>query len=31
MNRQTLDRATEFVVACSETFPGAEFLAGRGA
>lgn len=29
MNRQSLDRATEFVVACRETFPGAEFLAGK--
>jgi hypothetical protein len=29
LNRQTLDRATEFVVACRETFPGAEFLVGR--
>jgi Protein of unknown function (DUF4238) len=26
MNRQTLDRATEFVVACRQTFPGAESL-----
>jgi hypothetical protein len=29
LNRQTLNRATEFVVACRETFPGAEFLAGK--
>jgi hypothetical protein len=28
MNRQTLHRATEFVVACRKTFPGAEILAG---
>ncbi len=27
INRQTLDRASEFVVACKEGFPGAEFLA----
>jgi hypothetical protein len=30
INRQTLDRAAEFVVACRETFPGAEFLPGGG-
>jgi hypothetical protein len=29
MNRQTMERATEFVVACKEAFPGAEFLPGE--
>jgi len=29
MNRQTMDRASEFVVACKEAFPGDEFLALR--
>src|SRR5260370_39830083 len=30
MNRQTMDRASGFVMACREAFPGDEFLAGRG-
>ena len=29
MNRQTLDRASKFVVACKEIFPGDEFLPRR--
>ena len=29
MNHQTMDRATEFVVACKETFPADEFLVRR--
>jgi hypothetical protein len=31
MNRQTLDRASEFAVTCREAFPGAETLARKGA
>lgn len=30
INRQTMDRATEFVVACKETFPGDDFLMKHG-
>jgi hypothetical protein len=30
MNRQTMVRASEFVVACKETFPDSEFLARAG-
>jgi hypothetical protein len=31
MNRGTMDRASEFVVACKESFPGEEYLARRTA
>ncbi len=30
MNRQTMDRASEFVVACKDTFPADDFLTSRG-
>lgn len=29
MNRQTMDLASDFVVACKESFPGDEFLPRR--
>jgi hypothetical protein len=30
INRQTIERATEFIVACNDSFPGDNFLIGRG-